>query len=76
VVAGVVVGVTPRSVSHPLTIVGQVDYVQLFSQGSRYNMAGALDEFLGKTAQATAQRLQNWGATTCSIRPSTTSSNS
>ncbi|OLO99190.1 hypothetical protein BVU76_27000 [Mycolicibacterium porcinum] len=39
-----------------------MDYVQLFSTGRLYDLAGSLAEFLGKTGQATAQRLQSWDA--------------
>ena len=36
--------------------------VQLFSTGRLNDLAGSLADLLGKTAQATAQRLQNWDA--------------
>jgi hypothetical protein len=39
-----------------------VEYVQLFSKGSAYDLATSLAAFLGKTAQAVAQRLHNWNA--------------
>jgi hypothetical protein len=39
-----------------------MDYVQLFSKGPLYHLADSLSELLGKTAQATAQRLQGWDA--------------
>lgn len=39
-----------------------MDYVQLFSTGRLYDLAGSLAGFLGKAGQATAQRLQSWDA--------------